>query len=99
MAERGPVRHARKTDLNGVQPSDPPWARLLFLVVQGRDGQWWRAILLVVLLLLLVIALVVLIDMIMIGSLTSAGSLIAAGALAWYRHRRNTVNRAVTGRR
>lgn len=43
-----------RTDPVGAQPSDPPWARLLFLLVQGSDGQWWRAILLVTPLLLLV---------------------------------------------
>lgn len=30
-----------------AQPTDPPWARLAFVVLEGRDGQWWRAILLV----------------------------------------------------
>lgn len=98
----------KKIDPSGAQPTDPPWARLLFLVVQGRDGQWWRAILLVLPLLLLVIAMVVLIDTIMIVALlplggwisnaTGAGSLIAAGTLAWYRRRRTTVNRVMTGR-
>lgn len=45
----------------GAQPGDPPWARLLFLLVrllfllvQGREGQWWRAILLAMPLLVLV---------------------------------------------
>lgn len=99
----------KKIDPSGAQPTDPPWARLLFLVVQGRDGQWWRAILLVVPLLLLVIALIALIDLIMIAALlplggwisgaTGTGSLIGASALAWCRRRRNTVNRVMTGRR
>ncbi len=39
----------KKTDLIGAQPTDPPWARLLFLLVQGRDGQWWRGFLLLAL--------------------------------------------------
>ena len=89
----------KKIDLSGAQPTDPPWARLLFLVVQGREGQWWRAILLVVPLLLLVVALVVLIVMIMGGALqplsgwisAGAGSLIVAGAVAWYQRRRNSL--------
>lgn len=89
----------KKIDPNGAQPTDPPWARLLFLVVQGREGQWWRAILLLVPLLLLVIALVVLIVMIMAGALqplsgwisAGAGSLIAAGAVAWYQRRRSSL--------
>jgi hypothetical protein len=71
---------------------------LLFLVVEGRDGQWWRAVLLVVPLLLLVVALITLIDLSMISSAAGTGSLIAVGALAWYRRRRNTVNRVVTGK-
>lgn len=89
----------KKIDPSGAQHTDPPWARLLFLVVEGRDGQWWRAILLVVPLLLLVVALVVLIDLSMISSAAGTGSLIAVGALVWYRRRRNTVNRAIPGRR
>ncbi|MGH3753156.1 MAG: hypothetical protein ACRDRP_10735 [Pseudonocardiaceae bacterium] len=68
-------------------------------MVQGRDGQWWRAILLVVPLLLLVVALVVLIDLSMISSVTGAGSLIAVGALTWCLRRRTTINRVMTGRR
>ncbi|MGH3812238.1 MAG: hypothetical protein ACRDUV_07240 [Pseudonocardiaceae bacterium] len=40
---------AKRTDLVGAQPGDPPWARLLFLLVQGRDGQWWRGLLLIAL--------------------------------------------------
>ena len=39
----------KMTDPVGAQPDDPPWARLLFLLVQGRDGQWWRGFLLVAL--------------------------------------------------
>lgn len=45
---------AKRADSVGAQPSDPAWARLLFMLVQGRDGQWWRAILLVMPLLVLV---------------------------------------------
>ncbi len=41
--------NTRRTDPIGAQPTDPPWARLLFLLVQGRDGQWWRGFLLVAL--------------------------------------------------
>jgi len=39
----------KRTDPVGAQPDDPPWWRLLFLLVQGRDGQWWRGFLLVAL--------------------------------------------------
>ena len=99
---------AKKIDPSGAQPTDPPWARLLFLVVEGHDGQWWRAIVLVIPLLLLVVALITLTEVIMLAALlplgdwingaTGTGSLIAVGALAWYRRRRNTVNRVVTGK-
>lgn len=44
--------------------TEPPWVRLLFLLVQGRDGQWWRAILLVAPRVLLLLTLVGLIFMI-----------------------------------
>lgn len=95
---------AKKIDPSGAQPTDPPWARLLFLLVQGREGQWWRAILLVVPLLLAVIALATLVLMIIFGALLPldgwiggvAGSVFAAGALAWYQRRRNTT-RSGTG--
>jgi hypothetical protein len=84
-----------------AQPTDPPWARLLFLLVQGRDGQWWRAILLVVPLLLLVVALAGLIGMIAallplggwISGAVGVGSLTAGGALALRRRRDNTTSR------
>lgn len=36
----------RKVEPIGAQPTDPPWARLVFLLVQGREGQWWRAVML-----------------------------------------------------
>jgi hypothetical protein len=88
----GAVMSGRKIDLSGAQPTDPPWARLLFLVVQGRDGQWWRAILLIMPLLLLAVALVVLTNMVLIAALLPLGGWFsgAAGALIWYRWRRNT---------
>ncbi|MGH4016568.1 MAG: hypothetical protein ACRDSL_22080 [Pseudonocardiaceae bacterium] len=47
----------KKIDPVGAQPTDPPWARLLFLLVQGREGQWWRGSLLMALAGLLVVAL------------------------------------------
>jgi hypothetical protein len=48
----------KRTDPAGAQPTDPPWARLLFLLVQSPDGQCWRAILLVTPFLLLMTGLV-----------------------------------------
>ncbi len=47
----------KRTDPVGAQPDDPPWARLLFLMLQGPDGQWWRGLLLIALAGLLLIAL------------------------------------------
>lgn len=41
----------------GARPTDSPLWRLLFLLVEGRDGQWWRALLLAVAGLILVGAL------------------------------------------
>lgn len=46
---------AKEIDSVGAQPSDPPWWRWLFLLVQGCDGQWWRGFLLVALVGLLVV--------------------------------------------
>lgn len=43
----------KKPNPVGAQPTDPPWARLLFTLVEGPDRQCWRAILLVTPLLLL----------------------------------------------
>ena len=43
-----------------AQPTDPPWARLLFMVLEGRNGQCWRAVLLLMPPLLLVVGLVLL---------------------------------------
>jgi len=50
---------AEKPNPVGAQPTDPPWARLLFLLVEGPDRQCWRAILLVTPLLLLMAGFVV----------------------------------------
>jgi hypothetical protein len=101
VASPGVVVTTKKIDLIGAQPTDPPWARLLFLLVQGRDGQWWRAILLLAPLLLLVVALVGLVSMIAallplggwISGAVGIGSLTASGALALCRRRDNTNSR------
>lgn len=69
----------KRTDPVGAQPTDPPWARLLFLLVQGRDGQWWRGFLLVALTGLLLVgvlaALLVLAGW--VGGVVGVGSLTA----------------------
>lgn len=61
----------------GAQPADPPWWRLLFLLVQGHDGQWRRGF-----------ALVTLIGLLLVGILTAllafagwAGGVLGAGWL------------------
>ncbi|MEO7196688.1 MAG: hypothetical protein ABIZ05_18020 [Pseudonocardiaceae bacterium] len=41
----------KKHDPVRAQPEDPPWWRLVFLVVQGPHGQWWRGFALIGLLL------------------------------------------------
>lgn len=43
-----------KLDPVGAQPGDPAWVRLLFVLVEGRDGQCWRAVLLLTPLLVLI---------------------------------------------
>jgi len=60
------------------QPSDPPWARLLFLLVQGREGQWWRAILLATPLLVLVGVLTAAPPFGWVGGVLGVGGLTAA---------------------
>jgi hypothetical protein len=35
------------TNLMGAQPTDPPWARIVFLLFQGREVHWGRVILMV----------------------------------------------------
>jgi hypothetical protein len=68
---------AKKTEPVGAQPTDPPWARLLFVLVEGRDGQWRRSILLLASLLLVVLALAGLVGM--IGALPPLGGWVVSG--------------------
>jgi hypothetical protein len=67
----------RRTDPVGAQPTDPPWARLLFLLVQGRDGQWWRGFLLVALTGLLLIGVLAVLPVGWAGGALGVGSLTA----------------------
>lgn len=53
----------RRLPSPGARSADPPSWRLAFLLVQGRDGQWWRA------LLLLAVA-----GMILVGAVLAAAS-------------------------
>lgn len=77
-------------DPSGPQRTDPPWARLLYTLLQGRDGQWWRAILLVVPLLVLVLALAGLICL-MITACPPAGWASGALSLALWLRRRSPI--------
>ncbi len=89
----------KRTDPVGAQPTDPPWARLLFLLVQGRDGQWWRGLLLVALTGLLGVALVGALALAgWVGGVLGAGSL-TAGAAALARRRRRSSSERRSGAR
>ncbi|MDQ3765044.1 MAG: hypothetical protein M3460_27120 [Actinomycetota bacterium] len=91
----------KNTDPIGAKLTDPPWARLLFLLVQGRDGQWWRAIVLLGSLLLLMVALTGLLGVIAvllpfegwISGVIGVGSLTAGGALALRRRQQGKRSR------
>ncbi len=74
----------------GAQPTDPPRWRLLFLLVQGRDGEWLRGFVLLVLLLAVLVALVALISGlagllpgIWVTGWAGGGALGASSLLAW----------------
>jgi hypothetical protein len=83
----------KRIDLAGAQPDDPPGWRLLFLLVQGCDGQWWRGFLLVALIGLLLVG--VLATLLVLagwaGGALGVGSLPAL-VVAW-RHRRHSGRR------
>jgi hypothetical protein len=86
----------RRIDLVGAQPDDPPWWRLLFLLVQGREGEWWRGLLLVALAGLLLVGglgtLLVLAGW--TGGAIGIGSLAALSAARRRRRRSGTCQRA-----
>lgn len=83
----------KRTDQVAAQPTDPPWARLLFLLVQGRDGQWWRGLLLIALagLLLVGVLAVLPVPAGWVGGAVGAGSLTALVVAA---RRRGGVSRS-----
>jgi hypothetical protein len=72
------------TDPVGAQPTDPPWWRWLFLLVQGRDGQWWRGFALVALVGLLVVGALAALLMVT-GWAGGALSTLSALVVAWCR--------------
>lgn len=83
-----------RADPAGAQPGDPAWARLLFVLVEGRNGQWWRGSLLVALAGLVMAALVgALVGALAlagwVGGVLGVGSLTAAAALT--RRRKHTL--------
>ncbi|MGH3812931.1 MAG: hypothetical protein ACRDUV_10800 [Pseudonocardiaceae bacterium] len=69
----------KRTDPVGAQPTDAPWWRLLFLLVQGRDGQWWRGFLLVALTGLLLVGVLAVLPVVAgwVGGVLGVGSLTA----------------------
>ncbi|MGH3883310.1 MAG: hypothetical protein ACRDRY_20520 [Pseudonocardiaceae bacterium] len=69
----------KRTDPVGAQPTDPPWARLLFLLVQGRDGQWWRGFVLMALTGLLLVGVLAVLPVFAgwVGGVLGVGSLTA----------------------
>jgi hypothetical protein len=69
----------KRADSVGAQPTDPPWARLLFLLVQGRDGQWWRGFLLMALTGLLLVGVLAVLPVVAgwVGGVLGVGSLTA----------------------
>ena len=67
----------KRIDPVGAQPTDPPWARLLFLLLQGHDGQWWRGFLLVALTGLLLIGVLAVLPVGWVGGALGVGSLAA----------------------
>jgi hypothetical protein len=67
----------KRIDPGGAQPTDPPWARLLFLLVDGREGQWWRGFLLVALTGLLLVGVLAVLPVGWFGGALGVGSLTA----------------------
>lgn len=78
----------KRSDLVGALPNDAPCWRLLFLLVQSRDGEWWRGFLLLALAGLLLIGVLFALSTFpdWAAGVLGAGSLTAALAT---RHRRS----------
>jgi hypothetical protein len=90
-----------RINLVGAQPTDPPWARILFLLFQDRDVRWWRVILVVAPLWLLLMStlggLLIMIAILLPGgpwvsSALGIGS-VTGSALVLRRRRRNSTPR------
>jgi hypothetical protein len=90
-----------RINLVGAQPTDPPWARILFLLFQDRDVRWWRVILVVAPLWLLLMStlggLLIMIAILLPGgpwvsSVLGIGS-VTGSALVLRRRRRNSTPR------
>lgn len=96
---RGLAVTTERDDPHGAQPNDPAWARLLFLLVQGRDGQWWRAILLMVPVLLLVAVLAMIMAELPVASwlgLFGVSTAVTGGVLARSRRHRTHARTATS---
>ncbi len=87
-------------NLMGAQPTDPPWARIVFLLFEGREVHWGRVTLMVAWLCMLpLITLGGFLAMIAVlphggwvYGLVGIGS-VTAGTLTVRRHRRNSKSR------
>jgi hypothetical protein len=96
-----------RTNLVGAQPTDPPWARILFLLFQDRDVRWWRVILMVAPLWLLLVStlggLLIMIAILLPGGSWISGVLgigsVTGGTLALHRRRRNSTSYELTAQR
>jgi hypothetical protein len=80
---------AEKVGSVGPQSTDPPWVRLLFTVLEGRDGQIWRAVLLMTPPLLLVAGLVIVVTGAPVGWIIGAlgGGSLTTSAFALFKRR------------
>jgi hypothetical protein len=96
----GGVVSTGKTDLIRAQATDPPWWRFVFFLFDGREGQWWSAILVavsLVLLFLVAVAALVMIATLLpggpwISGLLGVGGSLTGGTFLW-RRRRNATSR------
>jgi hypothetical protein len=70
----------------GPQRGDSPGWRVVFLILQGRDGEWRRAVVFVILLLGFLVALAVVAGPWVPGAITAAGAI--TGGVSAFRCRR-----------
>ena len=78
----------KRSPLPGAQVSDPPAWRAVFVILQGRDGEWLRAAVFLVVVLAFAVALMYAVGPWVSGALSAAGAL-TGGARAITRSRRD----------